>query len=91
MQTIIKSKEEVISDISALFNLPVTTEEGKSYEHDGTFYILKAHFERYEVLSKLQSYFVQDTLVVKITGWVLQVESVTFVHTTFKLIPNGKN
>lgn len=81
-------RSQVISDLRDLFGLP---SEGKRKDDTGCsfctvkendtadFCIDKKHFERYEVLQKLNEYFADKVID---GGWC-RVDNITFVWTQF--------
>lgn len=70
----------VVKDLTELFSLNEVNEFG-SMVNKNKFYIDKRHFERFEVISKLQEYF-RDKVI---DGGYLSVDSVTFVFTIFEV------
>ena len=75
-------REQVISDLTKLFEVEQPTPENGSFVSGGKFNIDKRKFERLEVIDMLQTYF--STRCVK-DGY-LKVDSITFVFTTFEVI-----
>lgn len=84
------SRKQVISDLRGLFGLPA---EGKRLDEGGcsfcnekendtaSFSIDKKHYERYEVLAKLNDYFADKVIE---GGWC-RVENITLVWTQFHI------
>jgi hypothetical protein len=73
--------KKVIEDLKVIFE--TETQEGfGTTEQDGKFHIDKRHFERYEVLGKLQQYF-KDRVV---KGGYIRVSPITMVITTFEVL-----
>ena len=72
--------KEVIVDIKSLFGL---NEENKfgSMENEDKFYINKQHFERFEVIGKLQNYF-EDKFI---DGGYVKVSPITMIFTSFEV------
>ena len=81
MRTVI-TKEKAIKDIRAIFNID-DNDIFNGYETKGKFGVNKQSFERFEVISKLQEYFI-DKMFEK--GLGLKVGSITLVYTDFKII-----
>lgn len=75
-----KTQELVIKELKELFDIDNNIEKG-SYETNGKFGISKQQMERFEVLGKLQNYFNG----VGVENGYVKVDSITFVHTTFKV------
>jgi len=78
-----KQIKDVVSDLKELFE--IENNEIGSTESDGKFLINKQHFERFEVIGKLQNYFSDKS----IDGGYLEVGSITFVFTSFE-VKSGK-
>lgn len=83
-------RSQVISDLRDLFGLPADglrkDDTGYSFytvkENDtADFCIDKKHFERYEVLQKLNKYFADKV----IDGGSCRVDNITFVWTLFHI------
>jgi len=69
----------VVEDLKRIFS--VSDENLDCRFNDGTFCINKNKFERYEVIDKLQEYFIDKN----IAGGYCIVEPITFVFTVFKI------
>ena len=73
--------EQVISDLTELFEVTQPTAENASYILGGKFAIDKRKFERLLVIDMLQEYF-KDKVI---KGGYLIVDSITLIHTTFEV------
>lgn len=72
--------KEVIVDIKSLFGLNKENDFG-SMESEGRFFIKKQHFERFEVIEKLQDYF-KDKIIAD--GYI-KVSPITIAFTSFEV------
>jgi len=75
------TKERAIKDLRGLFNIS-DKEFINAYETKGRFGINKQFMERFDVIDKLQEYFV-DKMLEK--GLGLVVGNITFIYTNFEI------
>ncbi len=80
-----KEQKTVIKELRELFE--IDNKNNNSREFEGKFFIDKRHFERFEVISKLQNYF--NGVGVK-DGYV-KVSPMTMVFTTFEVCDGKPN
>jgi hypothetical protein len=74
------SKEDAISTFRLMFDIK---DGSKSKESDGKFMIIKTEFERFHVINKLNEWFESNV----ISGYFVQIESLTVLFTTFQILP----
>lgn len=84
MKKQVVTKKKVINDLRRLFSITAESTAARTViEHDGKFMINKSRFGRLTIIAMLQGYFQDNMFEV---GYGLEVDPVTFVFTTFKII-----
>ena len=70
------TKEQVINDLKKEFNI---TDGSLSKYSDGTFFIDKREFQRFEIIEKLQMYFADKVII----NGQCRVDNITLLYTEF--------